>query len=607
MCGINGIVSFRAGAPLVDLDELTRTREAMRTRGPDAAGSWMSSDGRTGFGHRRLSIIDVSDRANQPMVSRDGQMVLTFNGEIYNYTELRSELEAGGETFDTASDTEVVLRMYAKWGREMLPRLRGMFAFAIWDSSARTLFLARDPYGVKPLYYANDGQTIRFASQVKALMAGGKISAARDPAGIVGFLLRGSVQGPFTIYEAIRELPAGSSMMVTADGPAPPCAYFSIANVLRDAVNERRHYSDDERAAIIADGVRESVRYHLVSDVPVGAFLSSGLDSGTIVALGAETGIPLQTLTLRFKEYADTPKDEAPLAQMVAKSYGLSHDISTLSGDVFRTHLAAALDAMDQPSFDGLNSYFVCKAAAELRWKVALSGTGGDELFGGYSTFRIIPRMVRLFAAFRYMPSLASAFRRMQPRMFKNDIRYSPKTAYTLKYCTSYAGAYLMKRGLFLPEEVAGIVGEDVAREGLARLDMLARIRAAMTPDPGTAFARVAALESALFMRNQLLRDIDWASMAHSLEVRVPLVDAFLLRKVAPAVFSTRKRNGKELMARAPRQPLPEAIVKRKKTGFTVPIRKWLADPSETAKHFGMRPWALHLLEVNGHLLPRRP
>jgi asparagine synthase (glutamine-hydrolysing) len=380
-----------------------------------------------------------------------------------------------------------------------------------------------------------------------------------------------------------------------------PRAYFSIAAVLRDAVNEQRHYSNDERAAIIADGVRESVRYHLVSDVPVGAFLSSGLDSSTIVALGAETGIPLQTVTLRFDEYAGTEKDEAPLASMVAKDYGVPHRVSTLSRETFRRQLAAALNAMDQPSFDGINSYFVCKAAAELGWKVALSGTGGDELFGGYSTFRIIPRLVRMFGAFRYLPALASAFRRMQPSMVRRDARSSPKTRYTLKYCTSYDGAYLMKRGLFLPEEVTGIVGDDVAREGLARLNMLSQIREAMTPDPGTAFARVAALESALFMRNQLLRDIDWASMAHSLEVRVPLVDAFLLRKVAPAVFSTSRRNGKELMARAPRQPLPEVIVKRKKTGFTVPIRSWLSEPGDVAKHFGMRPWALHVLEAGGH------
>lgn len=607
MCGINGIVSFHADAPAVDLDELTRTREALRSRGPDAAGTWLSADRRTGFGHRRLSIIDVSDRANQPMLSRDGQMVLTFNGEIYNYAELRAELERDGETFDTSSDTEVVLRMYGKWGQAMLPRMRGMFAFAIWDSRTRELFLARDPYGIKPLYYANDGRTLRFASQVKALLAGGRVSSARDPAGIVGFLLRGSVQEPFTIYEAIRELPAGSSMIVTSDGPSPPRSYFSIATVLRDAVNEHRRYSEEERAAIIADGVRESVRYHLVSDVPVGAFLSSGRDSSTIVALGAETGIPLQTVTLRFEEYVGTRKDEASLAELVAKEYGTTHRTCTLSRSTFRGELLRALDAMDQPSFDGINSYFVCKAAAELGWKVALSGTGGDELFGGYSTFRVIPRVVRAFGAFRHMPLLASAFTRLQPPMTRNHARFSPKTAYTLKYCTSYAGAYLMKRGLFLPEEVASIVGDDVAREGLARLDILERIREAMTPDPGTPFARVAALESALFMRNQLLRDIDWASMAHSLEVRVPLVDAFLLRQVAPAVFSTSKRNGKELMVRAPRQPLPAAIIKRKKTGFTVPIRDWLTEHRDVTKHFGMRPWALYVLEAGGHTSDANP
>ena len=601
MCGINGIVSFHVDASPVDLDELIRTREAMRSRGPDAAGSWLSADGRTGFAHRRLSIIDVSDRANQPMLSRDGRTVLTFNGEIYNYGELRAELERDGETFDTTSDTEVVLRMYAKWGDAMLPRMRGMFAFAIWDSLTRTLFLARDPYGIKPLYYANDGKTLRFASQVKALLAGGRVSAARDPAGIVGFLLRGSVPEPFTIYEAIRELPAGSSMIVTGDGPSQPRSYFSIATVLRDAVNEHRRYSDEERqpssptgsasrCAITSSPMCLSVRFSLRDATPAPSSPSA-----------AETGIPLQTVTLRFEEYAGTRKDEAPLAEVVAKEYGTTHRTYTLSRDTFRRELLRALDAMDQPSFDGLNSYFVCKAAAELGWKVALSGTGGDELFGGYSTFRIIPRVVRAFGAFRYMPRVASAFTRLQPRMARNQARFSPKTAYTLKYCTSYEGAYLMKRGLFLPEEVASIVGDEVAREGLERLDILGSIREAMTPDPGTPFARVAALESSLFMRNQLLRDIDWASMAHSLEVRVPLVDAFLLRKVAPAVFSTNKRNGKELLARAPRRPLPEAIIKRKKTGFTVPIRDWLTEHRDVTKHFGMRPWALYLLEAGGH------
>jgi asparagine synthase (glutamine-hydrolysing) len=436
---------------------------------------------------------------------------------------------------------------------------------------------------------------------VKAIMAGGAVSATRDPAGVVGFLLRSSVPEPFTIYEAIRELPAGSSMVVTRDGPSEPRSYFSIAEVLRDAVNERRRYRDGERAAIIADAVRESVRYHLVSDVPVGAFLSSGRDSSTIVALGAETGIPLQTVTLRFEEYAGTHKDEAPLAEVVARHYGTAHHTSTLSRAAFRSELPRALAAMDQPSLDGLNSYFVCKSAAELGWKVALSGTGGDELFGGYSTFRIIPRFVRAFGAFKHLPAAASVFKRVHGRIARDPARFSPKTAYTLRYCTSYEGAYLMKRGLFLPEEVASVVGGELACEGLKRLGILDRIREAITPDPGTPYARVAALESALFMRNQLLRDIDWASMAHSLEVRVPLVDAFLLREVAPAVFSTGKRNGKELMARAPHRPLPDAVLNRKKTGFTVPIVDWLKEQGHVTKHFGMRPWALHLLEAGGH------
>jgi asparagine synthase (glutamine-hydrolysing) len=600
MCGINGIISFGNRAQPIDVDELTRTREAMRSRGPDAAGVWLSPDGRVGFGHRRLSIIDVSDRANQPMLSREGDMVLTFNGEIYNFKELREELERDGETFATTSDTEVVLRMYRLRGDAMLPRLRGMFAFAIWDARRNALFLARDPYGIKPLYYANDGTTLRFASQVKAVLAGGAVSMAREPAGIAGFLLRGHVPEPFTIYEAIRQLPAGTSMIVTRDGPSEPRPYFSLATVLRDAVNEHRHYTDEERAAIIADGVRESVRYHLVADVPVGAFLSSGRDSSTIVALASEMTPALQTVTLRFSEYAGTEKDEAPLAALVARQYGTTHRAITLSGDEFRSELPRAMAAMDQPSFDGLNSYFVCKAAAELGWKVALSGTGGDELFGGYTTFRIIPRIVRMFGPFKHTPRAASAFRKIYGRVTSNPARFSPKTAYTLQYCTSYEGAYLMKRGLFLPDEVASIVGEDVAREGLKRLNLLDAIRDTITPDPGTAFARIAAMESALLLRNQLLRDIDWASMAHSLEVRVPLVDAFLLRKVAPAVFSTNKRDGKELLSRSPHRQLPEAILTRKKTGFTIPNVTWL-DDRHTNQHFGTRPWALHILEAAGH------
>ncbi|PYQ50957.1 MAG: asparagine synthase (glutamine-hydrolyzing) [Acidobacteria bacterium] len=597
MCGINAIYAFPPSAPPVDLDELGRTCEAMRLRGPDAAGQWISDDRRVALAHRRLSIIDVSERANQPMRNRTGDLAIVFNGEIYNYQELRGELMARGDHFDTTSDTEVVLRLYRHEGAAMLPKLRGMFAFSIWDDRTRTLFLARDPYGIKPLYYANDGMTVRIASQVKALLASNAVSRTRDPAGIAGFLLRGSVPEPFTTYDAIRSVPAGSWMTIASAGPSEPKSYFSIAAVLREAVHTRPR-SDGERQEIISKAVAESVRYHLVSDVPVGAFLSSGRDSSTVVALAAESGPPLRTVTLRFEEYIGTERDEAPLAEVIARQYGTQHETRTLTGKEFLETLPKALDAMDQPSIDGMNSYFVCKAAAELGWKVALSGTGGDELFGGYTTFKTIPRFVRWFRIFRYMPATGRAFERMWAKMRPQGPRRSPKTAHALKYMHSYEGAYLMKRGLFLPDELPALLGDDLAEEGLRRLAPLAAIREAITPDPGTPFARVAALESSLYMRNQLLRDIDWASMAHSLEVRVPLVDAFLLREVAPVVFTGSRRDGKQMLASSPRTPLPAEILQRKKTGFTVPINDWLEREHKEVPHaFGMRPWALYLYQ----------
>jgi asparagine synthase (glutamine-hydrolysing) len=592
MCGINAIYAWHPDAPPADGDELIRTRDAMRARGPDAAGAWLSPDHRLALGHRRLAILDPDARANQPMVI--GDAVLVFNGEIYNFRELRAELRAQGDAapFTTTSDTEVLLRMYLRFGAAMLPRLRGMFALAIWDS--RRLFLARDPYGIKPLYYAEAGGTFRLASQVKALLAGGGVSATQDPAGIAGFLLRGSVPEPFTTYDAIRALPAGHSMEVTAAGASEPRPYFSLAEVWREASEEGPIASEEE--GDVAEALRESVRLHLVSDVPVGAFLSAGRDSGSIVALAAESGAPLSTLTLRFDEYAGTEQNEAPLAEIVARRYGTRHTTVTLTHPEFERELPRVLAAMDQPSIDALNSWFVGRAAAQLGWKVALSGTGGDELFGGYGTFRSIPRFVQAFSVFRHLPGLARWYATAHRHLIPRGARFSPKSALAPAYCHSYEGAYLVKRGLFLPEELPALLGAEVAEEGLRRLTMLERFRTALIPDPGSAFARVATLEAAFYLRNQLLRDLDWCSMAHSLEVRLPLVDPFLLRRVARAAL----RGGKDLLARAPRQPLPAAVLKRRKTGFTIPAREWLDIPSSAgrAHPFGRRNWALFLYET---------
>ena len=590
MCGINGIFAYGDGAAPVDAEELMRSRECMRSRGPDAADVWVSGDGKVGLGHRRLAIIDLSPAGAQPM--RRGALAVIFNGEIYNFRELRARLEAKGRTFTSHSDTEVLLYLYEEMQERMLGELRGMFAIALWDGGRRRMLLARDPYGIKPLYYADDGKTLRLASQVKALIAGGNVDRRFEPAAAAGFLLRGTVPEPFTMYRAIRALPAGSYAYVDANGVSEPTQYFSIAATWREGVESARPLSEEE----VHDAVLESVRYHMVADVPVGAFLSAGIDSSAIVAFARESGATdLQTMTLRFEEYRGRDNDEAPLATAVAQQYGVRHTVRELTLDGFRAELPRIFAAMDQPTVDGLNSYFISKAAAELGLKVALSGTGGDELFGGYTSFRDIPRWMPITSVLSRIPGLGEGVYRLNAALARRSRHVSPKMGEILRHGSSYAGAYLVKRGRFLTSELPGVMGEELAREGIARLDLIRLLERAVTPDPGTPYARVAALESSLYLRNQLLRDMDWASMAHSLEVRVPLVDAHLLRRLAP-VLATRRGRGKGILANAPRPPLPAEVRTRRKTGFTLPIKEWLRQ--EGRVEFGKRSWARKVYEV---------
>jgi asparagine synthase (glutamine-hydrolysing) len=398
------------------------------------------------------------------------------------------------------------------------------------------------------------------------------------------------------MYRAIRALPAGSFCWIDQNGVQEPVQYFSIAQTLRDAVDSARTVNEHEREELVHDAVLESVRYHMVADVPVGAFLSAGIDSSVVVALARESGATdLQTMTLRFEEYRGRDNDEAPLASLIARQYGVRHTIRDLTIDTFRGELPRIFAAMDQPTVDGLNSYFISKAAAELGLKVALSGTGGDELFGGYTSFRDIPRWMPITSRLARIPGLGNGVYRLNTALAKRSRHISPKMGEIVRYGGSYAGAYLVKRGRFLASELPSVLGEEIANEGLQRLDLLSLIERTVTPDPGTPYARVAALESSLYLRNQLLRDMDWASMAHSLEVRVPLVDAHLLRRLAP-VLVTRRGRGKQILANAPRPALPEAVRARRKTGFTLPIKEWLQQ--EGRVEFGKRSWARKVYEV---------
>ena len=582
MCGLVAIFAYQDAAPPVSERELLAVREAMISRGPDGHGHWISADGRTGLAHRRLAIIDLSDGAAQPMTSEDGRFQIVFNGEIYNFRALREELEAKGHVFTTQSDTEVLLHLYRAEGAEMVNRLRGMYAFAIWDEQRRGMFCARDPFGIKPLYYADDGATVRVASQVKALLAGGVAGA--DAAGHAGFFLFGYVPEPHTLYEDIRALEAGCTLWIDAAGRREVKRFFDITATLA---------GDGERACYVPLDLREllkdSVRHHMVSDVPVGVFLSSGLDSAALTGLASEeAGGGLDTMTLGFGEFKGTHLDETPLAEAAAATYGTRHTTQWVVGAEFHRDLEAIIQAMDQPTIDGVNTYFVARAAADLGLKVALSGLGGDELFGGYYSFRQIPFLVDTLGSIPGMSSFGKGMRVVTAPIAKHLT--SPKYAGLLEYGTRYGDAYLLRRGLFMPWELPDVLGADMAEAGWQALQPLVRLEDCHKPiaEPRR---KVAALEMSWYMRNQLLRDADWAGMAHSLEIRVPLVDAELFARLAPVLCKC-AGPGKQAMAQTPSEPLPEAILNRPKTGFFVPIREWIMGESEQAPERGLRGWA---------------
>ncbi len=601
MCGIAGLLSFDGAA--VDQVALVGMRDAMAARGPDGQGLWLGEEGRVGLAHRRLAIIAPDASGAQPMASADGCLHISFNGEIYNHRELRVELEHSGVRFRTASDTEVLLQLYDRFGAAMVTRLRGMFAFALWDGRRRRLLLARDPFGIKPLYYAANGAGLAFASQVKALagaLPGG--SGPVDPAGQVGFLLFGYVPDPHTLHQAIRALPAGSILWAGPDGVGVPESYFSIRETLLAARDSPmsggqtyEHMRDHVREALL-----DSVRGHLVADVGVGLFLSAGADSGTLLALATEIGgDSLRTLTLAFDEFRDTPDDEAPLADHVAAAYRSRHQTRTISQEHFIDRRARLLDAMDQPSIDGVNSYFVAEAAAAAGLKVALSGVGGDELFGGYPSFRQIPALTRRLAFLRHCPGLGVLLRRATAPLIGRVV--SPKTAGLVEYGATTADAYLLRRALFMPWELPDLMDRDQLRAGLAALQPRERLAAGIAglDDP---WLEVMVLEFEWYLRNQLLRDADWAGMAHGVEIRTPLVDVGLFRALAP-LLTRRNRPGKADLAAAARPALPMALLSRPKTGFSTPLESWLFDPNAPRRRrrsVGLRRWALAVGAASG-------
>lgn len=594
MCGIAAAFAYNEAASSVDRDEVTTMRDHMASRGPDGVGEWFSPDGRVGLGHRRLSIIDLSPTGAQPMFSADKSLAIIFNGEIYNYRALRTKLEKNGRLFVSQSDTEVLLHLYEEHAEGMLDQVRGMYAFAIWDGRKRCLFLARDPFGIKPLYYSDDGQTIRVASLVGALRQSRQIDTSVDPAGHVAFFLWGSVPDPYTLYRGISALPAGHTMSIFEGGERRTRSFCFIPDILRAAEAEVDHHtiSVADSRDLLYQALRDSTEHHLVADVPVGIFLSAGLDSSTITGLASESHRNIRTVTLGFAEYRGTEDDETQFAEVIAREYGTNHQTLWIARKDFEAETENLFKAMDRPSIDGVNTYFVSLAAKRTGLKVALSGLGGDELFAGYPSFHDVPRLV---GTVRHMPILGRLGRMLRVVSSEMLRRFtSPKYSGIFEYGSSYPAAYLLRRSLFMPWELPEILDPDIVREGWRRLGTLAQL-GHVCDSLDSARLKVSALELCWYMRHQLLRDADWSGMAHSLEIRVPLVDVDLLRVVAPLLASDAPPTKRD-MARAPTSPLPNSVLNRPKTGFSVPVREWLIRNPKfdrlSGSNRGLRGWA---------------
>lgn len=575
MCGICGAAGFEEAAGIV-----RAMNACLVHRGPDCAGYLDAPC--VSLGVRRLRIVDL-DTGDQPIYSHDRRRAIVFNGEIYNFRQLRVELEVLGHRFVTRSDTEVVLHAYEEWGLACLPRLRGMFAFALYEGTPEdepgpgSILLARDRFGIKPLYLWRDGRRLLFASEVRALLGSGAVPRELSAGALYTYLAFGSVQEPLTMIDDVVSLPPGSWLEVTPGQDAlriesgtywhPPGA--------RDP--------GDPGPEEVYRSLAGSVASHLVSDVPLGAFLSGGLDSGTVVALGTEAlGSPLSTFTLGFDGWAD---DERDLAALTARRWTSRHQVRVLGPRDALADLPRALAAMDQPSIDGINTWYVSREARQAGLTVALSGLGGDELFGGYPSFRLVPRLKRLDGARRRLPrAMQGLLSGGGPPPLRGRGQGALKLASLLSGDLFFDHPYFLVRSLLAPQQVRGLLQPGVlerldAGDGalaLWRRHVGEQILVAEAYDPA---GEVSWLEMSQYMRSTLLRDADAMSMAHSLEVRVPFVDHLLVEKVLP-IRARHKlgRQPKPLLVAALGDRLPPGIVARRKRTFTLPFEKWLRE-----------------------------
>ncbi len=561
MCGIAGIISTRFDAEELRI-RLAAMQARLRHRGPDDAGIHVDSRARAGLAHTRLAIQDLSTCGHQPMSTPDDRYTIVFNGEIYNFIDLRRDLEKAGEQFASRTDTEVILKLYARVGEECVQHFDGMFSFAIWDGYEGSCFLARGPFGIKPMYLWRHRETLAFASEMRALFEADLGPKTLCALALHEYFLYGSVQDPRTLVDEIEVLPAGNTML-WRDGSGRRRRYWQL-NFGADQMWE------PEAINITRQALDDSIRRHLVSDVPVGIFLSGGIDSTALVALARANGYEnLQTLCISF----DDPRhNEGNLAQETANHFGTDHHDWRMTAGDGRALLADYLDHVDQPSNDGFNTFCVSKMAHDVGLKVVLSGLGGDELFGGYSSFQLVPKLMRLH---RWL-GLTGPLRTVSGRIGERQAPQGRLRRFG-SYLTSYgrvSEAYWAVRGFFTPNEAQELVSfytggrDDFARNGCFGYDEMSQ---------PTLSDDISYLEIHRYMQNQLLRDSDVMSMAWGLELRVPYVDRKLVDQIARVPARLRVVPGKQLLLDAVPE-IPDWIAHHPKRGFSFPFDQWISE-----------------------------
>lgn len=557
MCGIAGILTTISYQE--NLERLIhRMEQALLHRGPDDQGIYIAPNRDCALAHTRLSILDLSSAGHQPMSTADGRYWIAFNGEIYNFWELRSQLEALGEEFFSRTDTEVILKLYKRTGTDCVKQLRGMFAFAIWDNLEKTCFLARDPLGIKPLYYWQSSSTLLFASELRGILASGLMEKTLSQEGLYGYLVSGSVPEPHTLIEGIRCLEAGHSLVWQA-GQVSKSSYWEI-NFSTELITPQDAIKKVREALI------DSIKHHFVSDVPVGVFLSGGIDSTAVVALSRQTQSgSLHTYSIAFEE---EEWNEGDLAQDVANHFETKHTEYKITASDGRTLLPEFLAAIDQPSIDGFNTFCVSRVAHQSGSKVVLSGLGGDELFGGYKSFQKVPQMVRLRQQLQPLqPVLAGIGMGLERWGTSTQVR---RLGDFLQYTPSSETAYRSFRGIFSHRE-ACLILKSYFSTGSVPV-RVAPINSRTLPSLEDEVSR---LEISRYMRNQLLKDSDVMSMIWGLELRVPFVDRALLESISSIPSNLRLQPGKKLLVQAVPE-IPDWIFNRPKRGFMFPYEKWM-------------------------------